>query len=1042
MILPGRDWSNRALLVLAMVASLGLGGVSEAGEGEETRVGFNRDVRPILSEHCNYCHGPDPKHREAELRLDDREVALAKGAIVPGKPEESELIARVFSGDSQEVMPPPETHKDLSAAQKDVLRRWIAEGAEYEPHWAYVAPKRGKVPAVKAAEWIRNPVDAYILKALEAKGVAPSPEADRPTLARRLSLDLVGLPPTPEEVEAFVRDNEPRAFERLVDRLLASPHYGERMAVPWLDLVRFADTVGYHGDQGELTFPYRDYVIDAFNRNLPFDRFTAEQLAGDLLPNATDEQVVASGFNRLNMMTREGGAQPGEYLAKYAADRVRTVSIAFLGSTMGCAECHDHKFDPFKARDFYRMAAFFADLKQWGVYADYGYNHAPELTGMSNDSPFPPFREVASDSLRRRVERLDAAMAKTVADSAAGVVADPTRLGRETTWEAETSAFLRRCPEGWETIPEPLLGDFGPGDVFEHTADARLVVGPVEPAEDLVFRGRPTLVSVAAIRVELLPDAFHDGTILRGGANDSVTTVSATLTPAAGAPAEPLGLSYAEADRKEEWFANGAPVTAVLRGWKTDPGHLKETQRGVWLLDRPLKLSAGGEIAITVHGTGLGCVRMSLSPLALDDPSHPDTVRALATALDVPAGARDAGKAALVARNFLLGEGDDGTAVDRYTHLRTARQECRGARALAQVSGAGEPLVTRVLGRGNWQDQSGEVVSPGVPAFLPQPRVAGERRLNRLDLAHWITSPENPLTARVFVNRLWKQLFGTGLSAVMEDVGAQGEWPSHPELLDWLAVEFRESGWDVKHLVRLMVTSAAYRQQSRTRPELHDLDPNNRLLAFQNPRRLDAEFVRDNALAIAGLLDPEIGGPSAFPYQPPGYYAAIQFPDRDYDADTDERQYRRGVYTHWQRTFLHPMLANFDAPAREECAANRITANSPQQALTLLNDPTFVEAARVLAAEVASAGPLTDAQRIDRVFRKALARPVSAREVASLTAFLDRQRSEGRSDPVAAAKLLHVGQSPSPSDADAVELAAWTELCRVVLNLHETITRY
>ena len=1039
-----RCWKLGLSPVLAMTLAGASTAPTLAADPEAgRRVGFNRDVRPILSEHCNYCHGPDPKHREADLRLDVREVAVEQGAIVPGKPGESELIARILSDDAQEVMPPPEAHKELSAVQKGILRRWVEQGAEYQPHWAYVAPARPEPPAPKRADWARNPVDAFVLAPLEAKGIAPSAETDRPTLLRRLSLDLVGLPPTPEEVRGFVEDADSKAYEKQVDRLLASPHYGERMAVPWLDLVRFADSVGYHGDQGELTFPYRDYVIDAFNRNLPFDRFAAEQLAGDLMPNATEEQIVASGFNRLNMMTREGGAQPGEYLAKYAADRVRTVSIAFLGSTMGCAECHDHKFDPFKARDFYRLAAFFADLKQWGVYADYGYTRNPELAGYTNDHPFPPIRDVASPSLLRRQDRLDRSIAQTVADSAARLTADVGQRERFAAWEAEARAALHRSPDGWDAIPERVDGDFGPGEVFERPADARLIVGPAKAGEAARFKVKPAAGWLAAIRVELLPDAFHDGSILRGGAGAAKVTVTATLTPAAGAKAGPLALTYAEADRKDELFVNGEPADGVLGGWKVAAGHLREPQHAVWVLDRPVRVADGAEVVVAVHGAALGCVRVGLSPFGLDDPANGDAAAKLAQALDIPANSRTTAQAAWVARAYLLGTGWDEAAFARYAKLRIARQQCRDGRAWAQVTEAkAEPSVTRVLARGNWQDESGEVVQPGVPAFLPQPPDAGARRLNRLDLARWVGAPENPLTARVFVNRLWKQYFGTGLSAVMEDVGAQGEWPSHPELLDWLAVEFRDRGWDVKHMVRLLVTSATYRQQSRARPELHEIDPNNRLLAYQNPRRLDAEFVRDNALAIAGLLDPEVGGPSAFPYQPPGYYAAIQFPDRDYFPDRDERQYRRGVYTHWQRTFLHPMLANFDAPAREECTANRITANSPQQALTLLNDPTFVEAARVLAGDLLASGPATDADRIDRIFRKALARPATPREAASLAAFLEGQRSACRANPGDAEKLVHVGQAPEPAGIDAAELAAWTALCRVVLNLHETITRY
>src|SRR5579871_2703926 len=466
-------------------------------------VEFNRDVRPIHSDNCFLCHGPDKNQHKAKLRLDQRDSAVAKGAIVPGKPDESELVNRIFSTAADEQMPPPAAHKTLTAAQKETLKRWIAEGAEYQPHWAYITPKRPALPAVKDAAWVRNPIDAFILAGLE-KTIKPSPEADRRTLLRRLSFDLTGLPPTPEEVRTFVADNSPNATEKQVDRLLASPHYGERMAVPWLDLVRFADTVGYHGDQNVHVFPYRDYVIDSFNANKPFDRFTVEQLAGDLLPNPTPEQLVATGFNRLNMVTREGGAQPKEYLAKYAADRVRTVSITWLGSTMGCCECHDHKFDPFTSKDFYSMEAFFADVKQWGVYADYGYTPNPDLKGVGNDHPFPPEIEVTSPYLVRRMEKLRQEMRQ-----AAGRPSGPAFEA----WRREARDFLSKHPDGWATPPATVAGKKAV-EVAAQPDGSLLLSGKAVKGEP-VLALQPEPGWVAAIRLELLPHAAHKNKVTR-----------------------------------------------------------------------------------------------------------------------------------------------------------------------------------------------------------------------------------------------------------------------------------------------------------------------------------------------------------------------------------------------------------------------------------------------------------------------------------------------------------------------------------------------
>ena len=1026
--------------VMAALATLASTLSIAAAESMDRPVEFNRDIRPILSENCFLCHGPDKGHRKAKLRLDDRAVAVEKGAIVPGKPEKSELVVRINNPNPDDVMPPTETHKTLTPHQKELLTRWIAQGAEYQPHWSYLTPKKSPVPRVRNGNFkIQNPIDAFILSALDAKKIQPSPPADGAMLLRRVSLDLTGLPPTPEEVRAFLNDRSPRAYERVVDRLLASPRYGERMAVAWLDVARFADTVGYHGDQNQNIFPYRDYVINSFNRNKPFDQFTIEQLAGDLLPKPTAEQRVATGFNRLNMVTREGGAQPKEYLAKYAADRVRTVSTAWLGSTMGCAECHDHKFDPFSARDFYQMEAFFADIKQWGVYSDYVYTPNPDLKDWSNDHPFPPEMTVESSYLQKRRARLLAKIDDVETSAAGTIESNDLQRAAFDSWTKSSREFFAGNPDGWmkPAVFVPLIDD-----IAVVNADGSILFkGAAQKDDQHQIRFALPDGYVAALRLELLPDPSHKGSIARGGGNAATVQFTTAVERVDGKDAK-IGFFQADSGNKQLRYANGAEIIGIKDVWKTDPKQATNIQTGIYLFDKPIKASAGDELVLTFKAPAIGRFRVALSPFSSVNPLDGKFRSDLASALGKPGQSRTGRAKRFIRDSYLLSTGWDSRAFAEFKKLQNEVIECRNGQAQTLVTEAWKPATTRVLARGNWQDESGDIVDPAPPHFLPQPKVKDDRRLTRLDLAKWLMSPDNPLTARTFVNRTWKQFFGNGLSAVVDDLGAQGEWPTHPELLDWLSVEFRGSGWDMKHLVRLIVLSSTYRQSSNLRPELREIDPNNRLLASQNPRRLEAEFVRDNALFVAGLLNLDLGGPSARPYQPGGYYANLQFPDRDYQAQLDDRQYRRGLYMHWQRTFLQPMLANFDAPGREECTAIRTVSNTPQQALTLLNDPSFVEASRVFAAKLLTAPGSNDRARIELAFAKTLARPPKPREVESLTAFLAEQRKYYEANPKDAEKVLKVGIAPAPSNGDKAELAAWTMVGRVILNLHETITRY
>jgi len=1032
-----------------------LAGAAPAQAPLPAAVQFNRDVRPIMANTCFKCHGPDLKANKADLRLDLPENARmarkdktgrVSTPIVPGKPEASEVWRRVSSADATQAMPPPDSLHLLSARDKEVIRRWIEQGAVYEPHWAYIAPRKAEPPAGIAAA---NPVDRFVLRELRERGISPSPEADRRTLIRRLSLDLVGLPPTVAETEAYVADSQPGAYERLVDRLLASPHYGERMAVAWLDLARFADTVGFHGDQLYNNFPYRDYVIDSFNRNEPFDQFTREQIAGDLLPNATDAQRTASGFNRLNMVTREGGAQPKEYIAKYAADRVRTVSTTWLGSTMGCCECHDHKYDPFKSRDFYAMGAFFADIKQWGVYQNYDYTPEPELKGFTNDSPFPPEIEVDSPYLRERGARLKRECADMVERTAKAIAAAPAEAAAAREWAARAAVGAATVPGGWSVLPiaEAKPRKFGTVTVLPDQS-ARFARSPdMKPNssdDGLIVTVAVPAGPVARIRLEVLPDEAYGGRVTCNGDEAFTLTFDATLQHDGQYEPEPVNISDGYPSQPANSYVNGQFQTSIPGSWTSTRDFARKAQTMDYVLAPPLGFRAGDRLVARITSENVARVRLSVSTIGLRVPGAlPDDEVAEALAAKDPTP----GQMERIAAEYFKGTGighpyEFGVILDDVRQIAA----CRDGRVFTTVTVAATPRVTRVLARGNWQDESGEVVDPSPPRFLVPASASparGAPRQTRLDLANWIVSRGNPLTARAFVNRLWRQFFGTGLSSIVDDLGTQGEYPSHPELLDWLAVDFMERGWDVKAMVRTIVTSSTYRQSSTYRADLAEVDPNNRLLARQSPRRLEAEFVRDNALFASGLISLDMGGPSVHPYQPAGYYSALQFPDRDYLAESDERQYRRGLYIHWQRTFLHPMLANFDAPSREECTASRNISSTPQQALTLLNDPTFVEAARALAEQSLAAHAGGDFRAgLDEAFRRLLARPPTGRESESLESFYKGQLAYYAGKPDEALKAISVGNHAQTGVVEPAALAAWTSVARVLLNLNETIVRY
>ncbi|MFM8471234.1 MAG: PSD1 and planctomycete cytochrome C domain-containing protein [Limisphaerales bacterium] len=1007
-----------AALLAALVSSSGATRAAEQGRGT---IHFDRDIRPLLSENCLACHGPDAAKRKASLRLDTREGLFGTGksgavVVTPGKPDASELLKRIATSDRSELMPPSKTGKQLTVEQVALLRRWIAEGAAWSPGWAFSTPQLPVLPVVKQPAWARNGIDRFILAALEQRGWQPSPEADRVTLIRRLSYDLIGLPPTPEEVDTFVTDTSPQAYERVVDRLLASKHFGERMAQHWLDLARYADSDGYHDDYLREMHAYRDYVIAAFNRNLPFSQFTIEQLAGDLLPNPTREQIVATAFNRNGPTTSENGADAEEYRVRYAAERVSTTATVWLGLSLACAECHDHKYDPLTARDFYRMFAFF--------------NQVPG-NPLANGPAAQPILPIIPPGMATRFKAAEEAHQQaraTLLKLYYDVRPDWDRA--QAVWESQ----LRKAK-----IEAPRLGDWrraGPFDLphedtakpappalgwkwellkLAETNDVKLAVGvgvwwlqrDVVASVDTLLRGR--VGSNTAVRVWLNEQLLHDSA------------------------------------RDAEW-----PGAMRLFNLRVPPGRHR-------LLARIAPQAARGEVLFGLEESTLHRQRLAGFQ---------------ANVLAIPLAQRATNDLTAVRRVFreLHYPELDGAQVAVEVATDELQIAGRGTSRLRVMADATNRVPTHVLMRGDFR-RRGEPVTAAIPAVFGTLPVGGET--NRLALAHWLVSRENPLTARVTVNRFWQMIFGNGIVKSSEDFGAQGEPPSHPELLDWLAMRFMDDGWDVKATLRRIVLSATYRQASgagesnqysvfskqsaaaRTTENwklnaehfsaLRAGDLENRLLA-RGPRfRLPAEFIRDTALAASGLLDrnraPE--GRSVLTYQPgPDLWREFAFGESlKYIQDHDGELYRRGVYMFWKRSVLHPYLAVMDAPTRDVCTARRPVTNTPTQALALLNETLLLECARVLAQRLLLADELDDAARARRAFRLVLARAPSERELATLLRLHTDSLRHYQSDLAAAKKLVAIGEFERPAKLDVAQHAAWFCVCNALFNLDEALTK-
>ena len=1015
-----------------------------AGETEAKRkVDFNRDIRPILSNNCYACHGPDSGKRKAGLRLDLKEGALGKlksdnFAIVPSHPEKSSLVARITAKEEDDRMPPLKTGKHLTPTQIDLLRRWVAQGAEWKAHWSLIKPETPSLPVVKNKRWSNNPIDQFILARLEKEKLKPSPEADKATLIRRITFDLTGLPPTPGEVDVFLADRKPGAYERLVDRLLESPRYGEHEARYWLDAARYGDTHGLHLDNERSMWPYRDWVVSAFNRNQPFDQFTIEQLAGDLLPDATQEQKVASGFNRCNVSTSEGGAIDDEFYVRYAVDRTETAATVWMGLTVGCAVCHDHKFDPISQKEFYQLYAFFNNVNE---------------KAMDGNALLPaPTMKLPTPDQQAKLAQLNEAL----------VLAEK-RIREEATKIKYTEP--ERAPSASTNQPGDFVwveDDFPKGSKAEASGEA----GALKWIEN----GKVHSGKRAITRTDkgLAQDFFTQATQPLLVGKDDKLFAYVYLDPTD--PPKAIMLQF----HTSEWLhrANWGDEDAIPFG---DKGTSKRLLLGAlptigeWVrleIDAgKLELKPGAKIdgiaftqfGGTVYWDKAGIVTATsqedfsgASQLAWEEQEKArekkDLPKEVADALKAAADKRTEAQKDVLREHYLVNVYTPTRAtfeplVKALKEIRKQRDELDNSLPATMVSQEMEkPRGAFILKRGQY-DQRGEPVQPGVPAALPP--LSPGATTNRLDLARWLASPEHPLTARVTVNRFWQQFFGMGLVKTAGDFGAQGEWPSHPELLDWLATEFIRSGWDVKHTLRLIVTSATYSQSSVVTAELLRRDPQNRLLA-RGPRfRLDAEEIRDNALYVSGLLNEKMGGRGVRPYQPSGIWEAVGYTASNtakFSQDHGEALYRRSLYTFWKRTAPPPYLTTFDAPSREKYCTRRERTDTPLQALVTMNDPAYVEAARHLSARMIQHNPDAD-NRLDFGFRLVTARTPSSGEKAVLKEALNKSLAKFAKDEAAAKKLISIGESPMDEKLNPSELAAYTMVASLLLNLDETLNK-
>lgn len=1015
---------------------------------EAADVRFNRDIRPIFAETCFNCHGPDEASREAELRLDIPENAFEEReggvfALVPGDLGKSDAWLRIISDDPDTLMPPPDSHFTLTDGQKETVRKWIESGARYEEHWAFVAPKKAELPPVRDGAWGNSPIDRFVLARLEQEGLEVSEPADRRTLIRRLSFDLTGLPPSLEDVHAFLEDEREGAYERLVDRLLASPHFGERMASAWLDQARYADTNGYSRDGARTMWLWRDWVIQAYNEDKPFDAFIREQIAGDLLPGATPEQIVATGFSRNHMITAEGGTIKLENLTNYAIDRVKTTSEAFLGLTMGCAQCHDHKFDPISMEDYYRMFAYFNTLSDEGIAGAGGINAEPSIRART------PLKHQDIDAIRAKIEAL----------------------------EGERRLEANRLQRSWERQELDKLALLGK-DLQLHGLTPLLVNNPNIPPsmvsleeDGSVFlkqksignRGTFYSFSMAlpdgiesaltGIRIEFYPHELVSGGSLgygigktEGAFGVSAVSISSGTVPVADFDLNSeIDVSSATASYSHPDY----PAAAMLDPrWPTawSPlGRTKEPQHLTLTFAEPVAPEEAPYFSVMVNFQQIANAGHFKVWAMTGNDDGSNVPRDIQRILKTNSRERNEREAKRIS-DYHAREDRELRGVNAEIAIHRNRlKELTEPYSTQVMDTAKDPRKTYILNRGSY-DQPGREVEPGVPAFLPSlPEGASA---DRLGLADWFVDPKHPLTSRVAVNRIWQLFFGTGFVATSADFGSQGEWPSHPELLDYLAVEFVESDWKVKALIKRIVSSATYRQSSSVTEAIVAIDPDNRLLS-RGPRfRLSAEFIRDTALKASGLMNDWIGGSSVKPYQPRGiwreisHYGSVKDLTQVFVQDEGSNLYRRSLYTLWKRTNPPPSMMAFDAPNRELCMMIREITNTPLQALTLLNDPQYVEASRAFAERILQETPgAANRERVTLAFETVTSRLPNEVELDELIRALEDQRTYFEGHRQAALAVLSVGESKRDATLDAIDHAAFSVVANIIFNLSESITK-
>lgn len=1045
-------------------------------------VEFNRDIRPILSDTCYQCHGPDSTQRKAELRLDLQkhlyDVRDNQRLVLPRRPEDSLLWQRVTSRDPDERMPPADSDRRLKPRDLALIRKWIAQGAVWQPHWSFVPPRAVRVPRAAAPLRIRNPIDAFVLQRLTASGLGPSPVASRHTLIRRVTLDLTGLPPTPEEVDRFLADPAPNAYEKVVDRLLRSPRYGEKMAVHWLDAARYADTSGYQNDGPRSMWRWRDWVIEAFNANMSFDQFTIEQIAGDMLPGATMSQSLATGFNRNHRGNAEGGIVPEEFAVEYVIDRVETTAGVWLGLTMGCARCHEHKFDPISQREFYQFYSYF--------------NNVPESGRAIKEGNSPPFIKVPTNAQQQRLnvlrgdllrsqqayaDRQDALQRSLQQwESAAGVDA-------ETDWTVddgltvylpgdhrvehgppvEASADADRQTTAGAAPKNQTPADVDPLVTDIHWAGGKVDCVPGKLGDAYEFTGQQHLelgdaahfgyFDQFSISLWVRPTASRQGTLVsrmepidRGaGYNVHLRDGHIQLNLVKRWLDDSLRVETVDRLLPDRWqhvlvTYDGSRVAAGIRIYLNGSAqrlHVNlDAINQTFTSDEPLRLATGN----SRFSGRIDELRIYDRTLSADEALLIATPQNIAKILAIRQPRRTAGQRHKLREFFEHTHAGDDVArlrsriIAQHRALAAYDESVPTAMVMRERK---TPRQTHILIRGQY-DQPGEPVASGLPDVLPGLPVGAPN--NRLGLARWLVMPGNPLTARVIVNRVWQMYFGVGIVETAEDFGSQGTPPSHPQLLDWLAVELMRTGWDLKALHKLIVMSGTYRQSSATNPSLVERDPDNRLLA-RGPRiRLSAEEIRDQALAVAGLLIEQLGGPSVRPYQPEGLWQEIAS-DKEYNQSTGRGLYRRSVYTYWKRTVAPPVMMNFDAAGRETCTVRRSTTNTPLQALTLLNDVTFVEAARGLAQRMLAAGGRHPRDRIQKAFALAIGRPARPAELQILLAGYQNYLRAFRAAPDNAQRLIRFGASLPDQRLNPAELAACISVASLILNLDEAVTK-